>query len=69
MVDGLLMGKPLRAIWSDEQTRTFLIYSLADCERNYQQYRKLRAAKDSSLRRPRAYINLRAPISWNATPR
>jgi hypothetical protein len=61
MAEGLLLGKPLRVIWRDERTRTFLIYSLADCERNYRRYCEHRATRDSSLRRPRAHINLRAP--------
>ena len=61
MVNDQLMAKQMQGGWKEERTRTFLIYSLADCERNYRQYCELRKVRDSSLRRPRAHINLRAP--------
>lgn len=59
---GLLMFKTLQPAWSKNSTRAPAVYSLHDCESDYQTYLQLMREKDSSRRRPRAHLEDRDEI-------
>lgn len=57
-----LLAKALTAAWTDEQERTTHVYSLHDCEDDYQHYLDTLSASGDAPHRPRAYLHLREDI-------
>lgn len=56
---GKLLAKALAASWTDEQERLTHVYSLHDCEDDYQHYLETLNLDGDAPHRPRGYLHLR----------